>query len=821
MSDLTTTLPDHLRERCRIVGKRYDGAPSWDSDDGDPNCILYWTHHALRVEESPALEVAASVAAERRLPLVVCAAVSAAHPILTNRHVRFFLEGLRDLALELDERGVSVRVSLDACEGAVDFVAGLAGRAAAVVTDDFPARPHSVWIEALGARLRCPLIAVDGACVVPLGATDRVHDRAFAFRDATVRERARQLALRWPLFDWSRLRGPGSTDGRGAPDWRSCDIGEMVASLEIDHAVGPVVDTEGGSRAASARWTTFLAGPIDAYARDRNDAALSATSRMSAYLHYGMIAPMRVAREAHARGGDGAEKFLDELLVWRELAYHWCRRVPEHASIGGVPAWARETLALHAKDDRQVIPRERLARGMTGVRLWDLAQRSLVVHGELHNNLRMTWGKAIPLWTASPEQALDTLIELNDRSALDGGDPSSYAGLLWCLGLFDRPFAPEVAVLGRVRPRPIAGHAERLDLEAYERIVRRPAHRLRVAVIGAGISGTACARVLAEHGVDVTIVEKSRGAGGRMSTRRSDAGAFDHGAQYFTARDPRFIERVRDWTEQGVAARWNGRFAELGDHGFRAIEAPPRFVAMPAMNALCAHLAAGVAMQTSSKVVAIARDSGAWLLEAEAQDGMRRTIGPFDAVLVTAPAPQCAELLSAHAPAIAAVARQALMQPMWALMLSSASAIEVAADHVRITDPACPLAWISRMSSKPGRVQDGCDRWVALAGADWTRNNLEMQPESAAQALTGAFASLSRALGAEPPRFEHAQAHRWRFALPANEGGGGSMYEASLGLGAAGDWLRGTRVEDAYLSGVALAGRVLGASASVQRAGPR
>jgi renalase len=200
---------------------------------------------------------------------------------------------------------------------------------------------------------------------------------------------------------------------------------------------------------------------------------------------------------------------------------------------------------------------------------------------------------------------------------------------------------------------------------------------------------------------------------------------------------------------------------------------------------------------------------------------MRRTIGPFDAVLVTAPAPQCAELLSAHAPAIAAVARQALMQPMWALMLSSASAIEVAADHVRITDPACPLAWISRMSSKPGRVQDGCDRWVALAGADWTRNNLEMQPESAAQALTGAFASLSRALGAEPPRFEHAQAHRWRFALPANEGGGGSMYEASLGLGAAGDWLRGTRVEDAYLSGVALAGRVLGASASVQRAGPR
>lgn len=817
MPDLDTALPDHLRERCRVVGRR-----ARDSGAGEPNCVLYWTHHALRVEENPALEAAAWLAAEHRLPLVACAAVSAAHPILTDRHVRFFLEGLRDLAIALDERGVSVEVSLDARAGAVDFVAGLACSAAAVVTDDFPARPHSVWIEELGPLIRCPLIAVDGACVVPLGAPDRGHDRghdrAFAFRDATARERARQLALCWPEFDWSRLRGPVSTGLRRPSAWGTRDVGELVASLEIDHAVGPVADTEGGSRAAEARWKAFLAGPIDAYARDRNDAALPATSRMSAYLHYGMIAPMRMAREAHARGGEGAEKFLDELLVWRELAYHWCRREPRHASIGGVPAWARETLAMHAKDDRVVIPRERLDRGMTGVRLWDLAQRSLVVHGELHNNLRMSWGKAIPLWTSSPEAALDTLIGLNDRYALDGGDPSSYAGLLWCLGLFDRPFTPEVEVLGRVRPRPLAGHAERLDLDAYERIVRRPAHGLRVAVIGAGISGTACARVLAAHGVDVTIVEKSRGAGGRMSTRRSDAGAFDHGAQYFTARDPRFSERVRDWTEQGVVARWNGRFAELGGNGLRAIEAPPRFVAMPAMNSLCSHLAAGVDMQVSSRVVAIARDGGAWVLEAEAADGARRAIGPFDAVLVTAPAPQCAELLAPHAPAITAVAREARMQPMWSVMLSSAPAIGIPADHVRISDPACPLAWLSRVSSKPGRVQDGLDRWVALAGADWSRANLEAQPEAVAPVLAGAFASLCRELGAGTPRFEHAQAHRWRLALPAAEGVRAGMYDPTLGLGAAGDWMRGPRVEDAYLSGVALAGRVLGASAGMRRA---
>ncbi|MEY4116801.1 MAG: hypothetical protein RLZZ116_129 [Planctomycetota bacterium] len=758
------------------------------------------------------------MAAAQGMPLVVAAAVSAAHPILTNRHVRFFLEGVRDLALDLRARGVEIVVSLDARADPVEFIAGLAADAALAVTDDFPARPHAEWIDALGARLRCPLIAIDGACVVPLGATEKPYDRAFAFRDATARERARQLASPSADFRWPNLPKRDAAGAAQSIDWSSCDIGDLAASLEVDHSVGPVTDTEGGSRAAEARWRAFLAGPIDAYARDRNDAVLPATSRMSAYLHYGMISPMRVARDARARGGEGAEKFLDELLVWRELAYHWCRHVPAHASLAGIPAWARESLARHALDARDVIARERLARGMSGVRLWDLAQRSLVVHGELHNNLRMTWGKAIPQWTSSPQSALDTLIDLNDRYALDGGDPSSYAGLLWCLGLFDRPFAPEVEVLGRVRPRPIAGHAERLDLDAYERIVRRPAHAARVAVIGAGIAGTACARVLAEHGVDVTIVEKSRGPGGRMSTRRGDAGAFDHGAQYFTARDLRFRSRVQEWIEQGVAARWDGRFAEMTARGLRAVEAPPRFVAIPAMNSLCTHVAAGIPMETSARVASILREDRAWRLDIEASDGSRRALGPFDAVLVTTPAPQAAELLGVHAPALAEIARQAAMQPMWALMLACGSAIGVPADHVRLADAGGPLSWVSRISSKPGRAQDGQDRWVVLAGAEWSRAHLEKDASAVAPALLAAFQDFCASQGGGAIEPLHAVAHRWRFALPACEGGPTSVFDAALGLGAGGDWLRGTRVEDAYLSGVALAGRVLAASTRAMRA---
>ena len=820
-SDALSTLPPELRERCRLPHARACASP--DPGARGSTHVLYWVHHALRVDENPALEVASSFAAERALPLLVCATVSTAHRPLTDRHVGFFLEGLREFAIDLAERGVECVLSAELRESAVDVVARLADGAAVIVTDDFPAVPFPALLDGLRQRVRCPLVAVDGACLVPMNATTHAYDRAFAFRDATARNRTQRFSRPWTGSPWPALPRAAIDHAFPRTDWAALDVAETVASLEIDHAVGPVADTPGGSRAAEARWAAFRDTRLDGYARDRNDAVLPATSRMSAYLHFGMISAMRIAREAAAHGGEGAAKFLDELLVWREFAYHWCRHTPNQASMAALPSWARATLDAHRSDPRDVVPRERLSRGSTGVRLWDLAQRSLVVHGELHNNLRMTWGKAIPQWTATPEDALDTLVELNDRFALDGGDPSSYAGLLWCLGLFDRPFAPECAVLGRVRPRPIDMHADRLDVDAYERVVARPAHGsarrstvpLRVAVIGAGIAGTACARTLADHGVTVTILEKSRGPGGRISTRRGDAGAFDHGAQYFSVRDARFGDRVRDWVEQGVVARWDGRFAEVDADGVRPLDAPPRFVGVPGMGALCGHLASGVAIETSTRVQDLLCTDHGWMATTPCADGSLRALGPFDVVLSTAPAPQSSEMLAVAAPALAAIARAADMRTMWSLMLSSTSPIALSFDHARVLDDGCPLAWISRISSKPGRVQDGRDRWVLLARDAWSVAHLEDSADSVAAELAAAFSALCARLSVALPALDHLSAHRWRHALPARADGGSSAFDAERGIGIAGDWMRGPRVEDAYLSGVSLAGRVLGASSRV------
>jgi deoxyribodipyrimidine photolyase len=278
---------------------------------------------------------------------------------------------------------------------------------------------------------------------------------------------------------------------------------EAIARCSIDHSVPAVSDTPGGSRAGYERWSQFLEQGLDSYHRLRNDAALpQGVSRMSAYLHYGCVSPFRIAGDAAARGGEGADKFLDELLIWRELSHHYCFRTEGLESLDALPGWARDSLLEHQADPRErTFDWETLARGNTGNPLWDLAQRSLLRRGELHNNIRMTWGKSFLPWAQRASRSLKLMIDLNHRYALDGNDPNSYGGLLWCMGQFDRAFPPG-PVFGKVRQRSLSRHAARLDMTGYARSVSAPAggRRLRVAVVGAGLAGLTAARILDDQG---------------------------------------------------------------------------------------------------------------------------------------------------------------------------------------------------------------------------------------------------------------------------------------------------------------------------------
>lgn len=779
LADVYPRLPEPLAARTRRLGPRPEGKPAF---------VVYWMRTAVRAHENPALDVALWLGAQLGVGVFVQHGLSERYPYASDRHHTFILQGARDVREQLRARGVGYAFHLEREGHRGPVLVELARAAGVVVTEDMPVPPLTGWTGALARRAEVPVLLVDTACVAPMKATRSAPKRAFAFRKAT--QPLWDAALRAPWREQPDPPRPFVPDLPYAPTDLDAPLPRLVAECDVDHLVGPVPDTPGGTTAGYARWDAFRERGLRRYAKDRNDPNRASVSRMSAYLHYGMVSPLRLAREAHAAGAD---KYLDELLTWRELAHCWCFHQDDPGALEALPGWAQETLAEHAGDAREPRSWETLARARSGVPLWDAAQRSLLVHGELHNNVRMTWGKAIPGWTESPARALETLIDLNHRYALDGRDPASYGGLLWCLGLFDRPFE-ETPILGKVRGRSIAHHASRLDVARYATEMSRPfaADPPRVAVIGAGIAGLVCARALADHGLKVTVFEKARGPGGRTSTRRRDAARFDHGAQYFTARDPVFARYVESWARDGVVAPWDARFVTLkGGDVIPDERDAPRWVATPTMSALAAHLASDLQVRYETRVTAIHRDGS---LESDGGE-----LGRFDQVLVSAPAPQAAALL-ADTP-LAARLERIRLAPCWAVMLRLAEPLDPGWDAARVEGAS--LSWIARDASKPGR--GGAETWVAHGSPEHAAAHLEGAPEAIARALEDEFRSLTGA----PPALE-AIAHRWRHARVIEALGEPCLLDAELGRGACGDGFLGAKIEAAFRSGAALAGRVLG-----------
>jgi predicted NAD/FAD-dependent oxidoreductase len=221
-----------------------------------------------------------------------------------------------------------------------------------------------------------------------------------------------------------------------------------------------------------------------------------------------------------------------------------------------------------------------------------------------------------------------------------------------------------------------------------------------VAIVGAGIAGLCCARELQAAGLSVVVFDKSRGVGGRVATRRGEEGAvFDHGAQYFTVKDPRFQQQVDDWLSAGVVARWPARIGTLRGGIWTPAEAETsRYVGVPAMTAIAKQMASDLEIHFQKPIQSIAHDNGHWKLVSDQE----RMFGPFDAVLSTAPAPQTKSILGEYAALIAGIERVEI-SPCWALKLVLAEPLPVPMDGAFVED--CPLSWIARNNSKPGRAR--------------------------------------------------------------------------------------------------------------------
>ena len=318
-----------------------------------------------------------------------------------------------------------------------------------------------------------------------------------------------------------------------------------------------------------------------------------------------------------------------------------------------------------------------------------------------------------------------------------------------------------------------------------------------LALIGAGIAGLSCATILHQAGLEVSLFDKARSPGGRMSTRRGDDWQCDHGAQYFTARHPEFRAEVARWQQAGVADLWAPRLWRFdGDSREHRESSVERFVGTPAMTAPARYLASTLSVQAQSNIQQIRRQAQGWQLSS-AEHGWLET--NFSAILLAVPGPQVAPLLKQLEPGLVALADSAVMRGSWALMLRFAEPVDLAFDAAFVNQG--PLRWIARNSSKPGR--SGEETWLLHARPEWSEAYLEDDPERVAEALLYAFAQLG---GPAPQAWT---AHRWRYAdtePPLEEA---CAWRPEVGLGLCGDWLNGGKVEGAWLSGRALAERVL------------
>ena len=458
--------------------------------------ILYWMTAARRTHHNVALDRALALAHTLDRPLVVLEALRVGYRWASARHHRFVLDGMADNRARFAAAGIAYHAYVEPVDGAGrGLVDALAASACVVVADDWPAFFLGRMLSAAAARADVRVEAVDGNGLFPMRAATKEHQRAVDFR------RMLQRTLPDYLSDVPRadpLEAHGTRAGeipenvlRQWPAASATLLGgdaESLAAIPVDASVAPG-PVRGGAVAAEARLAAWLDTGLDAYAEARSDPDADAASRLSPWLHFGHIGTHGVfaaltRREGWTAARLGAERrgakdgfwgvspsgdaFLDELVTWRELAMHTAVHRPGFEAYDSLPDWARRVLAERADDPRPTrYDLDALDAARTHDRVWNAAQRQLVREGRMPNYLRMLWGKKVLEWSARPEIAFETLVHLNNRYAVDGRDPSSYAGIAWIFGRYDRPWAPKRPIFGSIRYMSSDSTVKKLHLKRW------------------------------------------------------------------------------------------------------------------------------------------------------------------------------------------------------------------------------------------------------------------------------------------------------------------------------------------------------------------
>ena len=461
----------------------------------DGSYVLYWMVSNRRTQWNFALQRACLLSKQLNKPLLVFEALRVDYPWASDRFHRFVLDGMKDNREILHEAGITYYPYVEPQKGASKgLLFSLCQNACALISDDFPCFFIPRMQKTVAQKIPIYFEVVDSNGIYPLRAAERSFTTAASFRRYLQKNISSHLA-QFPKPSALNLAIKGATIAPSTlATWPAAsqallDGHEDLSNLPINHDIMPT-GLRGGEKAAKMRLSLFFSNTIERYHSDRNRTDVVASSGLSPYFHFGHISPHEVidtlftqenwtipqpvpkatgSREGWWGMSPHGEAFIDEMITWRELGYNFAHHHPDtYDQLSSLPDWAQKTILEHKDDPRPIqYTLEELAAGRTHDTVWNAAQKQLQKEGIIHNYLRMLWGKKIYEWSPDAQTAIDRLIELNNRYALDGRNPNSYSGIFWIVGRFDRAWGPVRPIFGKLRYMSSDSTKRKLKLSSY------------------------------------------------------------------------------------------------------------------------------------------------------------------------------------------------------------------------------------------------------------------------------------------------------------------------------------------------------------------
>lgn len=442
--------------------------------------VLYWMQSSRRFHFNFGLEYAVSWANKLDKPLLIYEAFSCHYQWATDRSHTFMMQGMKEHLDYAAENNLNYITFCEKESGQIEeMFMEICNRASIVISDEYPVLIINKNNQKYSVKIDVPYITVDSNGIIPLGVTAKDPYSAYFFRKIMQKhfvEAYTHPPKKKPLKDLEnchKIEGLAMIQKK-YPDGKQAlsDIPSFISGLDIDHSVKPV-DWQGTRDAGLGMLRHFIQNNLFDYAEKRNHPDEQKTSRLSPWLHVGKVSAFEVVRAVFGHqpedwrldkitynngstggffnGDSNISKFLDELITWREIGFHFAHHRSDYDQFKSLSDWARNTLNAHRGDSRKWnYSYYELAEAKTHDELWNAAQTQLRKEGIINNYLRMLWGKKIIEWTPDPETALKYLIDLNNTFAIDGRDPNSYSGIFWCFGRFDRAWQ-ERPIFGKIR----------------------------------------------------------------------------------------------------------------------------------------------------------------------------------------------------------------------------------------------------------------------------------------------------------------------------------------------------------------------------------